>query len=268
MRGFLFVTFAIFSASQSVFAHYHMLIPDRHSIKNGDKITLVYQFGHPLERELFNVAAPESATVIAPDGKATDVTKQLVKFEIPLEKEMTAIAYKLEWTAPSRGDFIFLFKLAIEYSDEEKTATEDLVQVVIHVDTQNGWDRFPTTVDLKSPIRPLTRPYAVLSNMAFQVEVQWPDKHANTTIEYERYSERVPKELPPDEYRTFTAKTGENGVAVVSFPEPGWWSVTAVKKYPKDAERTVEYKGKTFKLESRATMWVPVEAKVPLKPPE
>src|SRR4029079_1687419 len=42
-------------------AHAHVLLPDRHSVKRGDKVTLTYVFGHPFEHDLFDTEKPAKA---------------------------------------------------------------------------------------------------------------------------------------------------------------------------------------------------------------
>ena len=45
-------------------AHYHILHPNRNSVKVGDAVIFSYGFGHPYERELFDAEKPEKATLL------------------------------------------------------------------------------------------------------------------------------------------------------------------------------------------------------------
>ena len=75
-------------------------------------------------------------------------------------------------------------------------------------------------------------------------------------VEIERFNAARPAKLPPDEFRTLTARTDQGGVVTVSLPESGWWSITAQR----DGGRR-EHKGKAYPVRQRATLWVWVDGK-------
>ena len=66
--------------------HYHVLLPDRALAKKGEKVTFTLRFGHPFEHQFFDATAPEKLLVVAPDGKKTDLTKQLEKISLVGDK--------------------------------------------------------------------------------------------------------------------------------------------------------------------------------------
>ena len=51
-----------------VAAHFNMLLPEKPSAKRGEAITIVYQWGHPFEHQLFDAALPKKLIVRTPDG--------------------------------------------------------------------------------------------------------------------------------------------------------------------------------------------------------
>src|ERR1043166_2084362 len=81
-------------ASESSTAHYNMLLPDKPWAEKGDKVTFIYQFGHPFERELSDAPRPEGLMVVRPNGdkETLDVEKTLtaVKKEGADGKKVTA----------------------------------------------------------------------------------------------------------------------------------------------------------------------------------
>jgi cobalt/nickel transport protein len=76
-------------------------------------------------------------------------------------------------------------------------------------------------------------------------------------VEVERFNPVRPAKLPPDEFRTLTVKTDPGGGVTTSLPEAGWWSLTAQR----DGGRR-DYKGKSYPVRQRATLWVWVDARL------
>ena len=271
-------------------AHYHMLIPDRHSVKAGDKVTFIYQFGHPFEHQLFDAEAPARATVFAPDGKTTDVLGSLEKVTVPGEGDKRVSAYRFTFTPPGRGDYVFLFDSPPVWMEEEKRFVQDRTKVVLHVEAQRGWWREAVPNDgrpkalahQETEIVPLTRPYGILRGSVFRVEVtglrEWMRRVENGVaidvelplhrclVEAERYNPAPPKNTPVDELITFTARTDAAGTAAFTLGglQPAWWCITANK----DAGLERERDGKKYPVRQRATFWVHVGPDRPSKPAE
>jgi uncharacterized GH25 family protein len=243
-------------------AHYNMLLPERHSVKRGEPVTLLYQWGHPFEHQLFDAPAPEKLLVLSPDGKTTDLTKRLEKVIAVAAEAKTA--YRLRFIPEERGDYIFSLVSAPIWMEEEQLFYQDTVKVVLHVQAQKGWDGVP---DLPFQLTPLTRPYGLQPGMVVQAEVaQRPWRNgekaaANLLVEVEHYSPSPPQILPPDELITRTMKTDPNGVATCTLTEPGWWCITAQCDGGKR-----EHQGKTYPVRQRATLWIFVDEKLPSGP--
>src|SRR3954447_22261449 len=91
-------------------AHYHILLPDRHSVKKDEPVTLLYRWGHPFEHQLFDAPLPKRLFVIAPDGKITELGTKLekVKHLTPDKKEVAT--YRLTFTPDQRGDYTFVLQ--------------------------------------------------------------------------------------------------------------------------------------------------------------
>ncbi len=234
-------------------AHFNMLLPDKASAKKDEAVTLTYQWGHPFEHQLFDAPAPDRLTVLAPDGKAADLTKSLEKTTVPAAAGKKVTAYQLKFTPDQRGDYVFVLQTPPIWMAEEEEFFQDTVKLVLHVEAQKGWDAAaPDTFQLN----PLTRPYGLQAGMAFQVQAAREKPLAGAPVEVERYNPAPPKELPPDEQITRAVKTDPNGVATCTLTEPGWWSVTAHR----DGGMR-EREGKKYPVRQRATLWVFVDEK-------
>src|SRR5262249_20185378 len=66
----LLIVAALDLSIPSARGHYNMLLPERHSVRRGEPVTLLYQWGHPFEHQLFDAPAPEKVFVLSPDGKS------------------------------------------------------------------------------------------------------------------------------------------------------------------------------------------------------
>ena len=264
MRHIGTISLVCFCWTTASFAHYNMLLPATASAKKGEKITFTYQFGHPFENELSDAPKPVALKVFKPRGagQEIDIEKNLLAIMKTGADGKQARAWQFTYTPAERGDYTFVLKTDLIKHDEN-TFVQDIVKVVLHVQTQNGWD-----AEIRSfhglDIWPYTRPYGLLPGMVFRGRVvsSVPDEffmerdfqiRHGLPIEIEKYNEKPPKKLPPDELITFKAKTESNGFFVTTFPEAGWWSVTAL------AQSKTKEKGKN--QIHRTTFWVHVDEK-------
>lgn len=246
MRLFALALFA--ALPLPAFAHYHMLLPDKPAVKTDEAVTFTYQFGHPFEHQLFDTQKPTELYVVAPDGTKTDLTAKLEKVEVDGVDGKKVAGFKFAFTPTKRGDYTFVAVSPAVKVDGEPHPLRDVAKVVLHVQTQNGWDQRAVTAKASAvEVSPLTRPYGLTAGTAFQVEVDEPaekDRKAlgKVEIEVEKYNPVLPKELPPDEQITRTGRTTRDGSAVVTLTEPGWWGVTAVRERDQ--------------VQHRCTLWV------------
>jgi cobalt/nickel transport protein len=250
-------------------AHYHILLPDRNSVKVGDKVTLTYVFGHPFEHDLFDTEKPTKATLYAPDGKATDALAELQKVETAGHGGKRIVAYQLVVQPDTRGDHTVVFESPPVWMADDKHFLRDLVRVTIHVETQKGWDARLGEATRFSAV-PLTRPYGLRAGTVFQAIV-YPQEPTGVshTVEVERFNSEPPAALPPDEHITLALKTDPLGTATCTLPDPGWWGVTAIRRHPAEAKTpTQERDGKAYPLVERSTLWVMVDGQVALRPAE
>jgi uncharacterized GH25 family protein len=239
-------------------AHYHMLLPDKPAAKTGEAVTFTFQFGHPFEHQLFDTQQPEAVYVLAPDGTKTDLAVKLEKVSVDGADGKKVTGYRFALTPEKRGDHIIIAVSPAVKVEGEPLPLKDVAKVVLHVQTQNGWDRRGVAPGV-APIEtsPLTRPYGLRAGMAFQVEVEEPAEGGGrplpgVLVEVERYNPVPPKDLPPDEHITRTARTTRAGAATATLTEPGWWGLTAVRD--KGGAR------------HRSTLWVHVDDTVPATP--
>jgi hypothetical protein len=115
---------SLLSASPA-FAHYNMLLPENWSAKKDEAVTFTYQWGHPYEHQLFDAPAPESVTVLAPDGKVSDVTKSLEKIGLG-DKKVTA--YRFKFTPDQRSDYVFVLRTPPIWMAEDGEYLQDTVR--------------------------------------------------------------------------------------------------------------------------------------------
>jgi cobalt/nickel transport protein len=234
-------------------AHFNMLLPERPSVKKDEGTTITYQWGHPFEHQLFDAPAPESLTVVRPDGKTADLTSALEKIAVPAGEGKQVTAYRLPFTPQQRGDHVFILQTPPIWMEEDEEFLRDTVTVVLHVQAQKGWDAATSRFQLV----PLTRPYGLWPGMVFQAQAAGTERPlARAPVEIERYNPAPPGELPADEHVTYAARTDPNGIVTCTLPDPGWWSITVTR----DAAMR-ERDGKKYPLRERATLWVFVDEK-------
>jgi cobalt/nickel transport protein len=254
----------------TVRAHFNILLPQSASVRKGEAVTFLYRFGHPFEHELFDAPPPARLVVIAPDGTRTELGKTLEQTKVPAggKERVTRTAYRFRFTPEQRGDYTFLLETPPIWMEEDQEFLQDTVKVILHVQAQKGWDADP---DRAFGIVPLTRPYGLQAGTVFQAQVfASPEPGlggseraakgkplAGAPVEIERYNAERPAKLPPDEFRTLTARTDPNGVVTTTLPEAGWWSITAQR----DGGRRT-YNGKTGPVRQRVTLWVWVDEKL------
>jgi uncharacterized GH25 family protein len=252
MRARMYIAAVWLSLSAgSAAAHFNMLLPQSASAKKGEAITLLYQWGHPFEHQLFDAPRPQSLIVLTPDGKKTELTDKLEKtMRKTGDKEVTA--YRLRFTPQQRGDHIFVLRTPPIWLEEEGEFLQDTVKTVLHVQAQKGWDKSVGDFEFM----PLTRPYGLRPGTVFQVEMQVEPalRGGLGLVEIERYNDVPPRKLPPDEYITRTVRLDPNGIATTTLSEPGWWCLTVGRLNGVRMQQ-----GKNHPLRQRSTFWVWVD---------
>ena len=266
--GWVLVWIGLFAVPTA--AHFNMLLPQTASAKKGEAVNLTYQWGHPFEHQLFDAPHPLSLIVLSPDGKKNELKDKLEKTTRKAETK-NVTAYQLRFTPEQRGDYVFMLQSPPIWMEEGAEFLQDTVKVVLHVQTQKGWDA-ANQDDFE--LVPLTRPYGLRPGMVFQAQLLVPvavpmaplpvggdtkpakevKPMSGCMVEVERFNAAPPKKLPPDEHITRTVKTAPNGVATTTLTEPGWWCLTAARSL---ATRMRE--GKSYPLRQRCTLWVFVD---------
>jgi len=252
-----------------------MLLPETPTAKKGVPVTLVYQWGHPFEHELFDAPPPARLAVIGPDGKEKDLTSALEKVKVVASEGKGVTAYRLRFTPEQRGDYTFVLITPAMWMEQDKEFLQDNVQVVLHVQAQKSWD---VNTGQRFKLVPITRPYGLQPGTVFQAQLQapallavpgpggptWPLRAlASSLVEVERYNPQPPEHLPPDEQITRTCKTDPNGVVTCTLSEAGWWCLTAQRPGP-----TQVRDGKRYLTRERATLWVFVDKNQPAGAPK
>ena len=236
-------------------APFNMLLPQAASAKRGEAVTLVYQWGHPFEHQLFDALAPQGLFVLRPDGQKTDLTPALEKITVPTAGPKTVTAYQVRFTPDQRGDYLFVLNTPPIWMEEDQEFLHDTVKVVLHVQAQKGWDG---AVGAPLEMVPLTRPYGLQPGLVFQAQALADAKPlAGTLVEIEHYNPAPPKRLPPDEHITRTARTDPNGVVTATLTDPGWWCLTTQRD---GGQR--DHNGKHYPVRRRTTLWVFVDGTI------
>jgi cobalt/nickel transport protein len=258
LSGVALAALAVMAAPSN--AHFNMLLPQTMSAKKGEAVTLLHQWGHPFEHQLFDAPRPESLVVTGPDGGRTDLLSTLEKTTVPTGEGKNVTAYRFRFTPESRGDYVFVLKTPPIWMKEEGEFFQDTVKVVLHVQAQKGWDA--STGD-NFEIVPLTRPYGLQPGMVFQAELtarplggQKAVTPLTRPVEIERYNDEPPNALPDDEQITRTARPDRNGVVTGTLTDAGWWCLTAARP-----GGTREHDGKDRPVLQRTTLWVFVDKK-------
>jgi cobalt/nickel transport protein len=266
----LFIVFALLASPAS--AHYQMLLPDKAALKKGETVTVVYQWGHPYEHQLFDAPKPTGLVVIPPGGKPVDLLGNLEAIELPAEEGKKIKAWRVQYTPQERGDHVFVLQAAPIFLEEEEVFVHDSVKMIVHVEAQKGWDAM-TQTDFE--FEPLTRPYGLQPGLVFQARLQSrlqlkaepriqgaaapPEPlvaASGVVVEVERYNASAPKQLPPDEQITRVVKTDPVGVVTCTLPEASWWGLTATRSGGMRA-----HEGKPHPVKQRTTLWVFVDEK-------
>jgi cobalt/nickel transport protein len=241
----------VLSLAHPARTHYNMLLPDAASVKRGQEVVITYQWGHPFEHQLFDAPAPAEFSVFDPAGSQRNLSASLEKIAVTGEQKQVR-AYRTRFTASDRGDYVFLLRTPPIWMEEEHEFLLDTVKVALHVQIQRGWDR-PVGAALE--MVPLTRPYGLEPGTAFQAQALAGGKAlAGALVEVEHYHAAPPKDLPPDEQMTRTAKTDPNGVVTCTLGVPGWWAITVQTDGGK-----AKHDGAEFPVRRRSTLWVFVD---------
>jgi uncharacterized GH25 family protein len=262
MRQLFRPTFALMlwlSPGTTAWAHYNMLLPQTPSAKRGDAVTLLYQWGHPFEHQLFDAPTPQSLIVVAPDGTRTDLTSKAESITLPVPGGKKVKAFQIRFTPDKRGDYVFVLTTPPIWMVEDEEYLQDTVKVVLHVQAQKGWD---AAAGQALEMMPLTRPYGLQPGMVFQAQARAEAKPlAGALVEIERYNLATPARLPPDEHITRTAKTDPNGVVTATLTDPGWWCLTAQRPGGQK-----DHDGKMYPVKQRSTLWVWVDGAILFTP--
>ncbi len=232
-------------------AHFHLLLPSQPAARKGESITLTCRWGHPFEHQMFDALRPLSLTVHTPDGKKSELVQSLERFDAPAGAG-SAAAWRLRYTPQARGDYLFVLRAPPVWMEEEREFFQDTVKVILHVQTQNGWD---AKTAAECEWLPLTRPYGLLPGMVVQAQAQVASQPlAGALVEVEHYNPQPPTKLPSDELITRTARTDPNGTVTTTLTEAGWWCLTTSTSGGK-----LQHQGKSWPIRRRLTLWVFVD---------
>ena len=160
----------LFAAASPAVGHYQMLLTPTPSAKKDQPVTIIYQWGHPFEHQLFDAPPPERVVIIAPDGKISEQTKALEKIGIlsTSESKEKVTGYRFQFKPDQRGDYVIVLQTPPIWMKDEGEYWQDTVKMIVHVQAQKGWDHFHKE---SFEMMPLTRPYGLQPGMVFQARI-------------------------------------------------------------------------------------------------
>ncbi|MDR1008479.1 MAG: DUF4198 domain-containing protein [Campylobacteraceae bacterium] len=246
MKVLLLILFFISSA----FAHFQTVIVDKSVLKqeNGNEINIVYEFTHPFEQELMNMAKPQDAGVFI-DGKKISFLSSLKS-----AKKSSQNVWSAKYIVKEPGVYQFYVD-PVPYFEpaENKFIRHQTKTIVDAFGSGEGWDE---PIGLKAEIVPLSRPYSLYTGNIFSAQVLYKGKPAaNAEIEIEFYNVKDLK-APNDMYITQVIKADQNGVFHAALPFEGWWGFAALI----DDDESIKKDGKEYPVELGAVLWLKTES--------
>lgn len=242
----LCLSFCLFFAANSSFAHFGMIIPEKSIIAPGENdLDFSIAFTHPFEGVGMDMAKPKSV-VVDVDGKRQDLTSELKEAALMDHK-----AWKLEFFVTRPGVYTFAVEPQPYWEPAEDVHIIHYTKVVVPAyGVEDGWD---APLGLKTEIVPLTRPFGNYAGNVFTGVVQMDGKpvpHAEVEVEY--YDAPKKMKAPSDHHITQVVKADENGVFSFVCPWAGWWGFAALN----EADYTIkDPAGKEKGVELGAVLW-------------
>ncbi len=248
------ITILTFLLPVPAFAHFAILVTDTPSVKVGQEAAFRFYNGHPYECEVVDTAAPERVLVIPPKGEPVEI-KASAGTLAKADGGKAAI-HTFSYTPKVRGDHLVTVRTALAYDAHARAYVQDEVKLVLHVQTQEGWQQ-PAGASLE--LLPLTRPYGLEPGFVFKAQARLKGKPlADAEVEIEKFHAAPPKQIPDDEALiTRTAITDMNGYVVCTLDEPGWWAIMVSTEDGRKA-----HEGKPVPILRRAQFWLKVGPKV------
>ncbi|MDR1614862.1 MAG: DUF4198 domain-containing protein [Campylobacteraceae bacterium] len=233
----------------SAFAHFQTVIVDKSVLeqKDGNEISITYEFTHPFEQELMNMVKPQDAGVFT-EGKKTSFLNSLKS-----AKKNSQTVWSAKYSVKEPGVYQFYVD-PVPYFEpaEEKFIRHQTKTIVDAFGSGEGWDE---PVGLKAEIIPLSRPYSLYAGNIFSAQVLYKGKPvANAEIEIEFYNTKGLK-APNDMYITQVIKADQNGVFHAALPHAGWWGFAALI----DDDEKIKKDGIEYPIELGAVLWLKTE---------
>jgi cobalt/nickel transport protein len=242
------LTVAFFAAS--LFAHFQTVIVDKDVLeqKDGKEIDISYEFTHPFEQELMNMAKPQDAGVFI-EGKKTSFLSVLKS----AKKEGKSV-WSAKYTVKEPGVYQFYVDPAPYFEPaEDKFIRHQTKTIVDAFGSSEGWDE---PIGLRAEIVPLSRPYSLYTGNIFSAQVLYKGKPAaNAEIEIEFYNTKGLK-APNDMYITQVIKADQNGIFHAALPFEGWWGFAALI----DDDESIKKDGKEYPVELGAVLWLKTQS--------
>ena len=247
--GFLITMFCF--PTEHALAHFGMVIPDQHIIKQEKKdTTITLSFSHPFENIGMDLAQPKKFTVTV-NGKTTDLLSTMKPASFMEHKGWEST---FNFTRP--GIYQFVMEPTPYWEPAEDLSIIHYTKTMIPAfGDDEGWDE---PIGLPTEIVPLLRPFGNYVGNSFCGQVLMQGKPiAGAEIEVEFYNKGNKLKPKSDYHITQVIKADDNGIFNFTCPLAGWWGFAALN----EADYTIkDPDGNDKGVELGAVLWIYLDA--------
>ncbi|WP_022852974.1 DUF4198 domain-containing protein [Thermodesulfatator atlanticus] len=223
--------------------------------KGQEKVWLVFR-AEPFQGIVYDVKAPK-AKIFTPSGKFEPISfwRTKIKDHATGKKRY---AWKARYLPTKIGDYYLVLHSDPTLIPGTYEVWEEIVKVPFHVEREGSWQK---NLGLKAEIIPYNRPYGITKAGLFRGRLLLDGKPlSQTLIQVVRFNGvfLTGKELPQDRLGKrddarmyYSLYTDENGDFSLTFPQEGWWLISA--KIPFGNHRIGN---STYPMFLRASMWL------------
>ena len=260
MKKAVIVALLVATTNSPAGAQVHMVLVEKPSVKVGETVTITYVLGKPFVGQRDDAEKPVQATAYGPLASSSiDLLPSLEKVKIPAGEKKFVTGYRCSFAPKERGDYTLIFESAPLWMKDQQRFFQDAIRVNLHVQAETGWAG-RTQDGIPFAFLPLTRPYGLRAQTAFQAKLDNAKPERWHYVNLEKYNAEPPKELPDVEFITMRVRSDDHGVVTCTLPETGWWVLSAQQSdLPMTLPPKLKKGDKEYPLTRRAILLVFVE---------